>query len=721
MLGKRQIDSDWARTLSCRVVDSDSNGGSTLATTSGVMTVHPGVLGKRSKFFLALADTEPGLAQVEFVVPGGMPIFLQFVEFLYSGTLTTPITVENCVQLFYLSYKYEVTLLQDQCRQWWNNACFLQHPASTSTSGDKKKQPRFSPYIIRFLSEIYRRPMLEQLFAHLAATDRSKHLDQKATDDSILGRGVSILGRSWDELARQLWADAHGGRSPVVVYGSCWWKMDKTGNRFVDHVRDLFRSVPTREAPQFLERLSDVERAALAAFRLSRGVALSNSVYDMDKLSPMSGPARTFLSRCSIGHSLAKPLYLLDRLPSLHQTAAAIIVDLFAPTPDPKLDTKKDDTKTDSKNELKHDIKPSLAFRLLWSATLPQAGVCESDNTGNDALEAVDAWARILGGTLNKEDTLAEFETLLKDHGEEIWSRPQFIGPLLDHLPQTNAELYERVCVALLESLYSTFQTKRLPTLKICLDKIQFARFFSHDRSWTILQRFIRQLTDMDLVDNAAAVAVVKQLYAKLPEHRYLSLDVLKRAAPNEIPNEIMLQILSSEDRERTLLQRQRLKDRELELTDGWFAGQVLDVSDLEHWGGKWCPAEILTVRTESDGSCAILIKYIGWSTFYNRWINARTEAARIATLGKHTQERALYGPERGSTRNTPPPPPPPPPVAIPPAIAIAAIAPAIVPPPGLAPVAVAIAPIVLPVPMPVPVPPALAHERKDQSDSDSD
>lgn len=822
---KHRFEGDWTHTLRIRVLDSDRMHG----PLGEVMVVHPGVLGKRSQFFACL--DENGGEELELKVPGGMASFRVFVEYLYSGKLPgddgASLTAQMAVLLFYLAYKYDVPDLMNLCRTWWNRHCFPR-PAIKISLHPKRRRPNFDqkadnnnnnnnnnnlvdssdssdeeegggknkateqPYrwrrmnenLLALLTEVYRRSEVLAVFQHVSQVDNSVRLEMGY--DHKTDHSAPIICSALLHLALQMWSECHRGpdRDPLLVYGPVRSATDTIRN-FERLMETIWSFLPPKHLPDLLSALEQVEvhKTILAAVNDPPGRTLNewDGVYRMHRLAPMSREARSYVSRCQVGHELGHRMYPLHVLPSLTQSVAAhMLFRIICPerksTLVPSvvvspLDDGLTLTGKKSKSEIcEHDIwlvlrylGPRLrirdALRLMLAALQGIHMKEEKENEKEeDEKERAEAWtfaqnlvrahgsvgaAAVLGAyvagnlLLNWErghaDTSEEFVETLQDFGPRVWN-PAFCRTLLlaglflaaqqphafQHIskqliPQSeekkeegqvngnknknnnsnnvtwNSGLrtrYERICGNLLR-LYAlaigpairsdaNCSVQTLKSFFVLCRHIDFKQFRTHDDSWNTLHEIrlvIRKINECEEMKTQ----LIKEIDRALGMHIHLRLDSLKRwtalsIAPEKgggLEWEEVLKILMSDERERSLLERERERLRELnDTSDEWFVGKVIDVADVEFWSGRWCPAEVLAKRTEPDGTDLIYIKYIGWPSFYNRWVNTRTELHRLAPLGRHSAERALYGPERSppspQNRNQPPVAPPPAPLQVP-------------------------------------------------------
>jgi hypothetical protein len=265
--------------------------------------------------------------------------------------------------------------------------------------------------------------------------------------------------------------------------------------------------------------------------------------------------------------------------------------------------------------------------------------------------------------------------------------------PPADRLPLSTAvpNRYQSICLLLLKSAADRYNLSKSEESSInlwtTLRLIEFHRFAGHDQSFDVLLDVITTAearhdlaTTDDEKKRCFAVAHLAR-HRAFNDHTRLSLDKLRLAKSNPIvPADFIQASLLSEERETAAAVRLRQREAEdarlLELrkrlpTTTYAVGQVIDVSDVEHWNNRFCPAEILDLKTDAaDGTIHIYIKYIGWTDQYNIWINTSREAARLAPLGTHTDRRQLVrllpideedgGGGGGGQRQRRPQPPPP-------------------------------------------------------------
>jgi hypothetical protein len=234
--------------------------------------------------------------------------------------------------------------------------------------------------------------------------------------------------------------------------------------------------------------------------------------------------------------------------------------------------------------------------------------------------------------------------------------------PAADREPfSTSASLrYQRLCLLLLEDALDKFRkSTNLETdnqMWTTLRLIEFHRFVCHDESWDLLLQLTsvaeaRMPKDEESDRRSKAIAHLAR-HRILKEHKRLSLDKLRTARTCPwIPDSFIQMILLSDEREKAAAERLRAREadekRIFEIAQqrgapAYAIGMVLDVSDIEHWNNRWCPAEILDLKTDADGNVLIFVKYIGWEPLYNLWINTRRDMARLAPLGTHTERRQL-------------------------------------------------------------------------------
>ena len=275
------------------------------------------------------------------------------------------------------------------------------------------------------------------------------------------------------------------------------------------------------------------------------------------------------------------------------------------------------------------------------------------------------------------EDILDEFRQILRVRSSDVWTE-SFLSQLFTmglhacddakNNNTNNTEAYERICTLLLQELCLQEEETVQPALRVLCRSIQFGRFRTHDVTWDLLHTLKSRPTMKP--ESLTCIA------GALEQHVNLRLDSLKKWIDDK-SGELMLKILTSEQREASIMERHRSIKEEEE----WFVGKVIDISDIEYWKGRWCPAEVLACHERHS----VYIKYIGWSSYFNRWINTQTEKNRIAPLGQRSHPSALYGQER-----------PPPSPRLP------------IPQPPIPPVSPLPLPLLLPVPPIPPIPPGL-------------
>lgn len=676
---KRKLESEWTHTLSVRVLDSDLKG----EEKGEGMVVHPLVLGKRSKFFGCLDDN--GRQELEFSVPGGMRMFSILIEYLYSGALLQPLDTESSVILFYLAFKYDVAALMDLCRSWWSTHCFRRSPLQITLRPTSQKEPendvalgkggvewcRINRRLLDLLHAIHRRPPVLEVFARVTQVDNSVRDELLGPDGENLSK--PILELAWLHLALQIWSECHRGpdRNPLILHGA------SHRHKFNDLMEEINVFLPPDNPLLLLKPLQLVELRKLGPIITAGPEDGGRSVYRLSRLAPMSREARSFVSRCQLGHELGKRIYSIDQLPSITASVAASLFGQHLQRSKISLDLKM------SMDNLLSDLFAYLGPKVTISQMLELMISCASEKVvemGEKVVEmcekvailsAFGACDLLLNWDCGAADVFQEFQFFCQ-HQRGLWSesslkllldtgcrlalaRQHSFSSLRDTLSASLSscqeqkedvvvngacrDRYERMCICLLETFMPHEHEHDTRAAVLC-KYVRFEKFKTHDRSWDLLHQMRAQMIDDKIV--------VEMIDEALKRHCNLTLASVKRwcTTTDKSCQDTLLRILTSEGRDFALLER--AKERYQQQNDHWFVGQVIDVSDVEYWSGRWCPCEVLAVRTATNtASQHIYVKYIGWSSSYNRWIDTGTEAHRLAPLGTHSTERALYGIER--------------------------------------------------------------------------
>jgi hypothetical protein len=724
---KRKLEQDWTETMAVWVVDDDlAPPAPTLAPSTGTFSpggprgerfvLHPRVLAQRSQFFAALCldsrrdpathrspharssprdATANGEANGEGTparggkgeaivlrVPGGTRFFASFIDYLYCGMLAEELDEERALVLYFLAHKYEAPSLAHVCRSWWNTHClaapFAPQPVAPcdappllNRAGPRPGEaphPHEPPHATRA-------PGADALAASSAPARDAAAATSAPDKAAPAQRGTGVE------------AGAAEGAAPAGTGVETGAAEDATlaiSARLVAFLSQLYRRpmiLAVARQTNFMLRNRTTLPPVSAAPEGGAAAAASDEASGRTHFAPRCG--------------LDSGAHWKPAVPTA-PTGVGVVI---------------------SGSVLSHSI-----VEMAWAELARQAIWLPIDGPRG--------WAEWARGNLVRIYPLADLAFLLGRLEEES-GRRSAQQELALRLPEEKDWCpMSGEARRFLAGHHAAFREKK---------RGELAHPTGHAR---ILAALIAQERPLPLdAPDVPAVGLAESVTKHLGDARAPAVGLAQSVAgdlggarpPVILPPPAVLpppiSRLQSADAPSPpggpgsspgAGPRASVDSRQgdVEGGEGWVAGRVLDVADLEFWGGRWCAAEVLAVcrhvpgsdppvpRLDAAGAAAagvateagpftpaaahgwasrltselrrllegapdsrpappvapseesvrVYIKYVGWPAQYNRWIDVRRERGRLAPLYSHTLPASICGAERPPSAHLPTP-----------------------------------------------------------------